>query len=76
MEELQKQLKKQQEQVTKPLIQQVVLYKQDQDRRKDNQAQMSIQIRMLMAILRFPSLCEEFRRAAVQNLSKEENKKK
>ena len=49
-----KQIVKQQETVTKPLIQQVAAYQRDKAIRRDNQKHMSVELRILMAILNFP----------------------
>ena len=63
---------KQQEKVTKPLIAQLIQYKQDQDKRVENQNQMAQLIRILVAILRFPSLSDQFRKISDVNYIEEE----
>ena len=58
------------------MIQQLVDYKRDQKERRDNQDELTEQMRKLMAILKFPNLSDQFRRIIRKRLSKQSHKEK
>ena len=71
---LQKTITKQQEDVVKPLIEQAITFKRDQQERQENQIELSGHVRKLTAILKFPNLCEQFHRISHERMPETEQK--
>ena len=58
----------------KPLINQILDYKKDQQERKENQRMLANHTRTLIAILKFPRLSDIYRRTNKSRMSKSEHR--